>query len=175
MARYRSILAILALGLTACGGVTVAAIGTAAAVPSQAVASQAVASQAAPSQAAPSQAAPSPGPSQAAPSPGPSQAVPSPGPSQALPIVLTSGPLTVTLTALADETVIDTPQVDVVGQAPADTVITINDTIVVVEASGQFSVSVPLQVGPNELDVIASDPAGNQASSKLIVTYEPPD
>jgi hypothetical protein len=82
--------------------------------------------------------------------------------------------LAVTLTSPADETVINNPQVDVVGLAPADTVITINDAITVVEASGQFSVSVPLQEGPNELDVVASDRAGNQASSKLIVTYEPP-
>jgi hypothetical protein len=95
-------------------------------------------------------------------------------PSQTQSIVLTSGPLAVTLTSPADETVINNPQVDVVGLAPADTVITINDAITVVEASGQFSVSVPLQEGPNELDVVASDRAGNQASSKLIVTYEPP-
>src|SRR5713226_9001591 len=93
-------------------------------------------------------------------------------PSQAPPILLNSGPLTVTITSPADETVVDTPQVDVAGQAPANSVITINDIIVVVEASGRFSVSVPLQEGPNELDVIASDPAGDQASSKLVVTYE---
>ena len=95
-------------------------------------------------------------------------------PSQTQSMVLTSGPLAVTLTSPADEAVIDAPQVDVVGRAPADTVISINDTITVVEASGQFSVSVPLQEGPNELDVVASDRAGNQASSRLIVTYEPP-
>jgi Glucodextranase, domain B len=53
-------------------------------------------------------------------------------------------------------------------------VITINDTIVVVEASGRFSTSVPLREGPNELDVISSDPAGDQASPMLVITYEPP-
>jgi hypothetical protein len=126
--RYRSIIVVLALCLSACRGGSVAATATAAAGAQ---------------------------------------------PSQAPPIVLNSGPLTVTITSPADETVMDTPQVDVAGQAPPDTVITINDTIVVVEASGQFSVSVPLQEGPNELDVIASDPAGDQASSKLVVTYDP--
>src|SRR5450759_4885042 len=98
--RYRSIIVVLALCLSACRGGSVAATATAAAGAQ---------------------------------------------PSQAPPIVLNSGPLTVTITSPADETVMDTPQVDVAGQAPPDTVITINDTIVVVEASGQFSVSVPLQ------------------------------
>ena len=96
----------------------------------------------------------------------------SPRVGQATPVVLGSGPLHVTITSPADETVVAVPQVDVAGQAPPDTVITINDTIVVVDATGQFSATVPLQDGPNELDVLASDPAGNEASATLFVTYE---
>ena len=93
---------------------------------------------------------------------------------QATPLVLGSGPLHVTIASPADETVVAVPQVDVAGQAPRDTVITINDAIVVVGANGQFSVTVPLQDGPNELDVLASDPDGNQVSATLFVTYESP-
>ena len=94
-------------------------------------------------------------------------------PSEAAPIILNSGPLRVTITAPPDEAVVNSPQVDIVGQAPAETVISIGDTITVVEASGQFSIPVPLQEGPNELEIVASDPTGNQAATMLVVTYEP--
>jgi hypothetical protein len=89
------------------------------------------------------------------------------------PVVLSSGSLKVTLTGPADETVVNTPQVDVTGQAPAETVISIGDVITVVEASGEFSIRVPLEEGPNELEIIASDPNGNQVTTTLVVTYEP--
>src|SRR5713101_4754196 len=69
-------------------------------------------------------------------SPQASQAT-SPQASQATAVVLGSGPMRVTITSPADETVVAVPQVDVAGQAPPETVITINDTIVVVGATGQ--------------------------------------
>lgn len=93
--------------------------------------------------------------------------------SAAAPIVATAGPLSVSITSPANDTVVNTPQVVLTGTAPPDTVITIDDTIVVVDASGQFSATVSLDTGPNELAIEASDPAGNEASSQLIVTYEP--
>jgi hypothetical protein len=92
---------------------------------------------------------------------------------EAAPVVLNSGPLVVTITSPADETVVNIPQVDVAGRAPAETVISIGDSITVVEASGEFSIPVPLEEGPNELEIIASDLEGNQASVTLVVTYEP--
>ena len=94
-------------------------------------------------------------------------------PTAAPPLVLSSGSLVVTLTSPADETVVSTPQVDVAGQAPVETVISIGDSITVVDASGQFSIPVPLEEGPNSLDIVASDPDGNQVSVTLTVTYDP--
>jgi hypothetical protein len=93
--------------------------------------------------------------------------------SAATPALLGSGSMSVTITAPADNSVVMVPQVIVTGLAPSETVLTINDSLLVVGVSGQFSVTVPLQEGPNELDVLASDPAGNQANTKLIVTYDP--
>ena len=84
------------------------------------------------------------------------------------------GPMRLALTSPADETVVSVPQVDVLGQAAPETVITINDSVVVVGASGQFSATVPLQAGPNSLEVLASDIDGNQVSVKRVVTYDPP-
>ena len=79
-----------------------------------------------------------------------------------------------TITSPADETVVAVPQVDVWGQAPAEAVISINDDVVVAGATGQFSTTVALQAGPNEIDLVASDVDGNQVSTRLFVTYDPP-
>ena len=84
-----------------------------------------------------------------------------------------SGPLQLTITAPADNTVVSEPQVILTGLAPSETVVTINDNLLVVDVTGQFSTTVPLQEGPNELDVLASDSDGNQVSTKLVVTYDP--
>jgi hypothetical protein len=102
----------------------------------------------------------------------PSTAAPTTLPSEAAPLVLDSGPLKVTITSPADEAVVNSPQVDIVGQAPAETVISVGNVITVVEASGQFSITVPLEEGPNELEIIASDPDGNQVTTNVVVTYE---
>jgi hypothetical protein len=94
-------------------------------------------------------------------------------PTSAAPVVLSAGPLVVSITSPEDEAVVNSPQVEVVGQAPAETVISIDETITVVEASGLFTIVVPLEEGPIELEIVASDPDGNQASATLVVTYEP--
>jgi len=72
-----------------------------------------------------------------------------------------------------DETVVNAPQVDVLGSAPAGTVISVNDVILIVGADGQFKTTVPLEEGPNLIEIIASDADGNEASALLTVTYEP--
>jgi hypothetical protein len=94
-------------------------------------------------------------------------------PGAATPIVVTPGPLSVSITSPANDAVVNTPQVTVTGKAPPDTVITVNDAIVVVDATGQFSATVDLDTGPNELAIKASDAAGDETDSQLIVTYEP--
>ena len=94
-------------------------------------------------------------------------------PTAPVPALVTAGPLSVSITSPLNDAVVNTPQVVLSGTAPPDTVITIDDTIVVVDASGQFSTTIVLDVGPNELAIQASDPAGNETSSQLVVTYEP--
>lgn len=103
----------------------------------------------------------------------PAAATSSKQPSAVAPVVRTAGPLSVTITSPLNEAVVNTPEIVVSGQAPPDTVVTIGDTIAVVDASGQFSATVTLDAGPNQLDIQASDPDGNEANSQLTVTYEP--
>ena len=73
----------------------------------------------------------------------------------------------------AAEAVVNVPEVEVVGEAKPETVITLNDEIVVVDASGTFSVTLPLEEGLNVIEVVASDPQGHETTLELEVTYDP--
>jgi hypothetical protein len=72
-----------------------------------------------------------------------------------------------------DEAVVNTPQVDVTGSAPAGAVVSIDDEILIVGSDQQFKTTVMLDEGPNLIEVIASDESGNELSVLLTVTYEP--
>jgi len=72
-----------------------------------------------------------------------------------------------------DEAVINLPQVDVIGSAPADTVVSVNDEILIVGDDQQFKATVSLDEGPNLIEILASDENGNEMSLLLTVTYEP--
>ncbi len=63
--------------------------------------------------------------------------------------------------------------VDVIGSAPAETVVTLNDEIAVAGADGMFYARVPLEEGLNEIQCVASDLEGNEAAFSFIVVYEP--
>jgi hypothetical protein len=68
---------------------------------------------------------------------------------------------------------VTTPWVDVVGTAPAETVISLNDEIAVAGADGYFHARVPLEEGLNEIQCVASDLDGNEVVFSFIVDYEP--
>ncbi len=84
-----------------------------------------------------------------------------------------SGTLWLQVLSPQDDSVIDTPQVDVIGSAPAGTVISIDDAILLVGDDQQFKTTVTLDEGPNLIEVVASDADGNETSLLLTVTYEP--
>lgn len=72
-----------------------------------------------------------------------------------------------------DEAIVNTPQVDVNGSAPAGAVISINEEILIVDIDQQFKTTVSLDEGPNLVEIIASDENGNELSVLLTITYEP--
>ena len=72
-----------------------------------------------------------------------------------------------------DEAVVNTSQVDVTGSAPAGTVVTINDEILIVGSDQQFRTTVSLDDGPNLIEIVASDESGNEMSVLLTIRYEP--
>jgi len=84
-----------------------------------------------------------------------------------------SGTLWIHLFSPQDEAVVQSAQIFVNGQAPMDTVISVNDEIYLVSADQSFSIPVNLEEGPNVLEFVASDLSGNEVAFILTVTYEP--
>jgi hypothetical protein len=78
----------------------------------------------------------------------------------------------VTILSPEDGAVVNTPYVDVNGLAAPDTVLTLNDEILVVDQSGTFSLQLPLVEGPNQIQIVASDLDGNEVELELVVTYD---
>ena len=61
----------------------------------------------------------------------------------------------------------------VIGQTAPNAIVSANDTVGLANAEGRFSLSVPLEAGPNVLEVIASKSTGEQAYLILTVLYQP--
>ena len=88
-------------------------------------------------------------------------------------IPTTSTTLVLTIRQPLDESVVNTGQVEVIGAAPPDTVVTVNDEILIVGPEQEFKVSIPLEEGPNLIEIVASDINGNEIDQLLTVYYEP--
>lgn len=89
------------------------------------------------------------------------------------PVSATNTPLFLSVLEPIDEAVVDTPQVKVIGMAPQETVVTVNDEILLVGEDQKFEATIALDEGPNLIEIIASDLDGNEASQLLTVFYEP--
>ncbi|MBN2084424.1 MAG: hypothetical protein JW748_04305 [Anaerolineales bacterium] len=78
----------------------------------------------------------------------------------------------VSLFAPQDDAAVTEAWVDVIGSAPAETVISLNDEITVAGADGMFYARVPLEEGLNEIQCVASDLEGNEVAFAFVVMYE---
>lgn len=59
------------------------------------------------------------------------------------------------------------------GVTVPNAVVSANDVVGVANGEGRFSLTVPLQAGPNVLEVIASQPNGQEAFVIVTVMYQP--
>ena len=89
------------------------------------------------------------------------------------PTPLVSGSLWLQILSPQDEAVVGAPQIHIEGRAPAETVVTINDEILLVGVDQQFKTTLTLEEGPNLIEILASDVQGNQISFNLTVIFEP--
>jgi hypothetical protein len=64
---------------------------------------------------------------------------------------------------------VDSGTVTVTGQTVPGATVSINDQAGIADASGNFSIPISLDAGPNAIDVVATDDNGNQGEVLLMV------
>ena len=67
----------------------------------------------------------------------------------------------------------ETGTLTVVGRTRVDAVVTINDSVVEPDIDGEFSLDVPLEEGPNIIEVVVSVDSGEQLDLVLVAIYLP--
>ena len=117
----------------------------------------------------------------------PAPSFPAPPPAPAAPVASTPSPgapppnatsqnetteLTLTINAPEDNAIVSTNKVVVQGSTSPDAVVSVNEEILIADSSGNFSATIVLAEGPNIIEIIASDDAGNISESMILVTYE---
>ena len=71
------------------------------------------------------------------------------------------------------EVFVSEPTIEIVGRTRVDAVVTVNDTLLVPEIDGRFSLNVDLEIGTNIVEVVASVASGEQMDLVLVVVYLP--
>ena len=89
----------------------------------------------------------------------------------ATPTAIRSGGLTFTLTSPADNAIVTTKTIDLVGTVSQDVVLSVNSDIFLLKA-GNFKQPIGLDDGSNILQIVASNDAGDEVDLVLSVTYE---
>lgn len=82
------------------------------------------------------------------------------------------GPLSVVIESPAENVVVNQSPIEISGQADPETVLTINDVIVLIGPDRRFSVKVDLEDGINLIEIVASDLDEHQEAYYLTVDYE---
>ena len=100
-------------------------------------------------------------------------ASPNPPTSKVLKAVSPADQLSLIITSPADESVVEVNNIIITGQTAPEAVVSVNGDVVNVDASGKFSAPVTLEEGPNVIEINATDPAGNEASTEIVVAYSP--
>jgi hypothetical protein len=83
-----------------------------------------------------------------------------------------SGSLQVNLFSALDVETSEQPYL-LKGTAPAGTVLSVNEQILVVDETSAFQLDVPLEDGPNLVEVVASNAAGDEVEFLLTINYNP--
>ncbi len=71
-----------------------------------------------------------------------------------------------------DNSFVTTNTVQVRGRTLTGAVVSVQGNVVDVDSNGNFSATVALDEGPNVIEVIASDEAGNEVQNSIVVTFE---
>ena len=84
-----------------------------------------------------------------------------------------SANFTITLESVRDGDTTNASPLVVTGVTAPNAVVSVNDVVGVANAEGRFTLTVPLDPGPNVLEVIASKPNGEQTFVIVTVLFQP--
>ena len=68
---------------------------------------------------------------------------------------------------------VDDSEIPVTGRSSPDATVSVNGQLATIDESGNFEALLPLGEGPNLMEVIASDLAGDMRTNVLTVIYQP--
>lgn len=80
---------------------------------------------------------------------------------------------TLTIDTPHDSDTVHQANIPVSGKTDPDNKVTVNGFWAIVDNSGQYSYTLTLQNGDNQIKVVSQDPAGNQTEKDLKVSYNP--
>ena len=69
--------------------------------------------------------------------------------------------------------VVNSAQIQVSGTTTPQSVVTVNDQILIAGSDGTFQTTVTLDEGLNLIEVVASNPSGGETFANVTVTYQP--
>lgn len=82
-----------------------------------------------------------------------------------------SGSLLLCLSVADMQVIVASPLV-LIGQATPDSVLTVNENIILVDETGTFSIELPLEDGPNILEITASNTTGDQIEAVITIVLD---
>ena len=85
----------------------------------------------------------------------------------------TPTPSFLTILEPTNESIVEVSPITIRGQTITDSIISMNGELAEVDATGNFSIQVALEEGPNVFDVSATDAEGNEAASQFTVFFSP--
>ena len=77
------------------------------------------------------------------------------------------------ITLPADASIVNTAKIQIVGQTSPNAVVSVNGDLVDLDTVGKFQYAITLDQGANIIEIVASDPNGNEQDKILRVIYEP--
>ena len=82
---------------------------------------------------------------------------------------VTPGVLFLELTSPADKSIVTGAEITVNGQSLPTAIVSVNGNLVKINPDGTFSIKVPLELGPNAIQILASEIGGGEVGKVIAV------
>lgn len=94
-------------------------------------------------------------------------------PSKSIDIVLDTEPPAITMiNPSEDKLSVDYADFDVVGKTDVGASVMVNGRVAMIDDQGKFKIKLQLSAGKNNVDIVASDLAGNQTKKTIEISYD---